>query len=399
VLNTLNPVSFLTALYVLTLDSLTLSLEINPQADLFNLAFIKTNYPLIGKNYRVAQGLTLQPVPRPKGTQTFRHRFIVYADGQEIGTLSTDPKGVCAELSGLVSFTFANPVFYTGAGWYQHHKTLCRVLKLHVRCITYCEIALDSNASRLKPLDDIFHDCTLAKRRGTTPRYKAVLPRLTAQPDGYGGYRFGKPARGPRGNGKQVVAYDKTEEIQKNGKQYITDWHEANGLDPTAVERWEVRYANKWLHSFNVTVEDLDNPTKLVEIYAHGMRDVVTFNDTHQPYHDTHRNLKFARLSLLDVDKITPQRLKKIERGVQEDPRKLKERGALKVAVCNWIETRSPGTADYIREFIQQSPPRGKTWPELIEQYANSYLGVPHDGVVLGLNNVAQLYQQMPAAA
>ncbi|SDY26983.1 hypothetical protein [Hymenobacter psychrophilus] len=380
------------------MDALTLSLENDAQTPTLTAAFIKSQYLLIGKNYRLADDLTLQPISlsRQPGSGTFRYGFTVYADEQEIGTLRTDPKGVCAEEAGLISFTFANWLFYTRTGWYHYYLLLRDTLGLQLRCISYCEIALDFNVELLKLVDGVFHDSSLAKRRDEAPRYRAVLPQLTAKTSGYGGYEFGKPARGPRGNGKQVVGYDKTQEIEKNGKHYITEWHRLNGLNTACtVERWEVRLANHWLRLFNVMPEDLSSPEKLVTIYAHAMRDVLSFRDLEQPQRDKHRNLQYATVCLLNVDDLTPQDLQKVVRGVQQDQRKLKKRGALREAVHTWIETGSETTAAYVREFIQQPPPKGTTWPHLIEAYALDYKGYPYTGVAQRTKAVSHLYVPM----
>lgn len=401
-LNTFPTVSPLTEPYTLTLDALTLSLETDPQAPALNLAYINYTFPLIGKNHRIANNLALQQMPlRSKDrTGTFRQAFDVHADGQPIGVLRTDPQGVCAEEIGLVSFEFANWLFYTQTGWYEYYQMLRKVLRLNCRCITYGEIALDSNWPFLYQIDTIFHATSFSKRRDVPARYKSVLPRLTGSPDGEGGYVFGKSARGPRSNGKQVACYDKTLEIAKSGKGYITEYHQLNGVDTSqTVNRIEARFASRWASPLGVTVEDLNNPKRLVEIFAHALRDVFTFNDLTQPERDVHRNLKFARLSLLDVAELPPQRLHKIVRAVQEDMLKLRKRGALREAVNDWIESGSAPTAAYIRHFIQQPHPKGRPWPQLIEQYARDYIGPPLAGVTGRLATVAQLYQQPLALA
>lgn len=401
-LNTLPTVSLLTKPYTLTLDALTLSLETAAQALPLTRDYVTTAFHLIAKNHRVAGPLTLQQVKlRGKDRSgTFRCAFVVHADGQPIGILRTDPHGVCAEEVGLVSFEFTNRLFYTQTGWYEYYLLLKKVFGLEIRCITYAEIALDTNAPVLRPLDAIFHDTTFTKRRDITPRYKSVLPRLTAKTDGYGGYTFGKSARGPRSNGKQVGCYEKTPEIEKNGKGYITDYHQLNGLDTSRmIERIEARFANRWSSPLGITVEHLNNPEKLVEIFAHALRDVLTFNDLTQPERDKNRNLKFAQLCLLDVTKLAPQRMCKIVRGVQEDKLKLRKRAALREAVEGWVKSGDEITAAYIRNFIQQPHPQGRPWPQLIEKYAREYIGAPLAGVPGRLATVAQLYQPLGMAA
>ena len=354
------------------IDSLVLNLDCTHHT--FNLAFIDT-LPRSGSAYCFGDNCYLR-LSSDRIEKYYHHSFDVWIGGKKVGNLNTD--GRMPKQSDLIAFKFSNWVFYSAPGWYHYYEILNNSLGLYAKSINYLELAHDRNAELRKQLSKIYH-CSTLDKLNEEAIYSPALSRIKFSLLGNGTmYVFGE-ARGKKGCGKQVVVYDKGEEIEASKKYYIALWHHANGLDTAQlIERIEARFTNKYLGKLQIGITDLLNPETLLRLFKMAVTNVFSFKDLRQKKYTKHRNEKATFIHLFDAEALTtapPIQLKEVTLRDDSDNR---NRSALKTAVNDYLKSGKPQTSEYIRQFVsEKQAPKGRTWLELITRYSNQYSGKP----------------------
>jgi hypothetical protein len=187
--------------------------------------------------------------------------YWVFVDNEKLGYVSMQHIRAVVDKE-LISFTLSNPALYSN--YVEKMSTFFADFQLQPVNVTRFDIAIDTHVNLVELFLEYF----------TKPDEYHYLYRAT------NGYDLGISIAGTQHrNGKQSLTltpqisadkrfriYSKTKEIAKSGKNYITDYHEANGLDiKQEIHRIEITLNNKSFKTTELTFTRVDTNTGEVQ--------------------------------------------------------------------------------------------------------------------------------------
>ena len=191
---------------------------------------------------------TLTQLPDDKGNRAYHLHYSIDVNGKHIGTIDVNPVRA-AYASGLVLFTAANHLLYTN-GFLLDIIQFTTDFNLQFHNYSKLDIAIDTTADVMKR----FEHCFFNSKDFHFHHNKKQIDRINT---------FGTIDRKGVTNhtiylarnvtGRSFKLYNKSIEILENShKQYITDYHKANGLDMDKdIWRLELSITNKAIKKYS----------------------------------------------------------------------------------------------------------------------------------------------------
>lgn len=183
----------------------------------------------------------------------FNDGYSIIFDGKPFGRCHVNPKknGVLKE--NTVQFELENNVQYE-AGWLGDVKYFYDRMKWKVKNTSRVDIALDGRG---------FFDVWKKYEKGEIDRRgggKEQIFRLKR--NALTGFDIGS-----RASDKWITCYNKSEEVKRSNKHYISDFWKRSGLDITCVERLELKLRNDALKEISFDWRRLDDFEYLASIF------------------------------------------------------------------------------------------------------------------------------------
>lgn len=369
-----------TVKYTLQLDRLTLSLSLNSENS-FSFTYIQKTYLQTGNNYSLSNNISLRKTTK-RLDKYFLHSFEVWIENKRIGTLHTDSRLPQADNVGKLEFS--NYIFYSKPGFLYYLQRL-QAVGLYVKTISYCEIALDIQLQKplLPRLSHIERHSTL-DTLNPNPKYRPLRVKTTCSKLNNGSeYVFGNKA-----TGKTIAVYDKTQQLEDEGnKEYITDYHEAHGLDITkTIERVEARIISTWFAKNELAISEIDlsQPETLKTLFIKALGDSFKFvdiNTPEKPKRNAQGNYTLPTKDLLSLSFLQSQPVeltKSWKVGEESDLSDNRKRIAYRALVDAFISQGTPEAKASMSHFsASQNPPKKTTWAHLTSRYAMQFEGIP----------------------
>jgi len=194
-------------------------------------------------------------------SNNYRFNYQVIVNGTDLGYISAHNISPMVG-RGLLSFTLFNQALYTGfVGMMEQFLTDFELCPVNV---TKIDIAVDSHVNVVESFITYF----------TQPDAYHYLYKSTGSQNigiNFAGkqYRSGEQSitLSPAiSKDKKFRMYNKTEELKTSGKQYITEYHEANGLDITKpIYRVELVLTNEAFKSKELSFSRVNESTGEIE--------------------------------------------------------------------------------------------------------------------------------------
>ncbi len=173
----------------------------------------------------------------------------IYFNGMEICDILSTPNNNTHKPN-EVSVKMANHVLYSNQ-CYQYVLLIVEAFKLSFDRLARLDIALDG--IDILKLISLLNRYTKSKTIQTNNDAITILPTSFKKKDQF----FDSWSIGKSKSGISARVYNKTEEINQSGKDYIREYWNANGLTTVNNGRFEIQLNNKRLDKYQFSVTDI----------------------------------------------------------------------------------------------------------------------------------------------
>ncbi len=383
--------------YSICIDKLALNLQAE---HVFNHSYI-TKLPVSGNAHVLTQDVLLRLDPiLTRLIRNYAYTWEVWIEGIKVGHLSTD--SLLPRTATVQRFAFENAILYTAPGWVHYFLILASATGLQCIGLSLLDVALDFQPKNrsldarvlLTGLDDTYK--YLPRKYNTDIRYKCLRRNLKIY-ERDGAYYFGAPVTSSSSSGKQLAIYYKSAEIEHSGKDYISAFHQQNGLDTDRpVVRVEARFSSKQLDlpcfSENGSfTPDWFTSERLESLFVGAVGQSLQFSDLSQGERDAHRNMKYAVISLMDFDFLNQQPIMYPMGKARSKSNHRANGSTVKRLTHELICYGASETLAELHRFTQANPaPDGVSWERRIKQNAHSYPDAPNPEQMQRLESISQ---------
>lgn len=331
-------------LYTLTIDTLSLTLIPIEEGSIFNYSTliksygddIRNVYP-IGEEYYITHSV--------KNDKSYNYSFNLYWYGEQVAEIHTN---VRRGRKDFVKINFECRTFYqVGKGWYEHITDVARLLKLKMNNISVVHVAYDSYGPYQWLKEKYTSSHWMLGKGHSDIRYVPLTDALYT----HSGTTM---IVGSVSSGKRIACYPKSPEIEKNGKWYIKEFHERNGLNMNKqLDRVEARLTNAWLKNYEYSLEELISPEGLEKLFLAAVRE-VGFKDisTEVKNKNTDYKAKCEKVFLVSPDLLDGRVMKKVKKSKAGKKSKHVLRSTFKSLLYTYIISGNVQDLYYLRYFM-----------------------------------------------
>jgi hypothetical protein len=188
-----------------------------------------------------------------QGNKHFKYQFNAYFETQLIATIQAIPRNPNKGEHQTMLLKLENNILYRD--WLMYYTMLKNELNFEVNKFSRIDIAIDGLS-----VQNLMNDNLKGKLKNVKLIGKSVIRAhdLNRTKKYFYGWTIGTP----KGN-KLISMYNKTKEINRSNKQYISEFWSLNGLDTTKeINRFEVRLKNGFLSRIYSQNEEQHNQIK-----------------------------------------------------------------------------------------------------------------------------------------
>lgn len=237
----------------------------------------------------------------------FRTIYRISVDGYDFGFLSLNPSSTVSYSEYSCSLKITNSRFYDNE-WYSLVSKLQNDLCLEFRNVTRVDIALDTTCTRLLNIvDTYFHSPDGGKTEDIKYLGRSSIQMFGRNVKGrvYKNFKLGVPRSANSKINRTFTIYNKTHELETSGKDYISNFHDKNGITGGDVYRHELRLQSTFLRKLNsslidlttaevlgptpITLKQLSSPQFLFSLYVYSLGKFVEFTTHSGPKNVTSR--------------------------------------------------------------------------------------------------------------
>jgi hypothetical protein len=240
---------------------------------------------------QVYNDITLRYENSP-GIGAYYHTFTVYYSGLKVGRLHSGSKMKKSD----IQFDFEKELFYSIKPdfWFDIYIALQKELGIIPNNINCLEIAVDTDKNLLEQFGYYYQNAE-NNQFGKSGRYR--MRKNTQVHVMNNGLSFVIA-----GSENKVSIYNKS----NHAEDYIKHFFKNNGLSGNTVNRIESRLNWNYIRyirsrkKFNIDVDSLLDPGKLVTIFKISTKNKITFLDQQTKAFDRSRNPYFSKVSIVD---------------------------------------------------------------------------------------------------
>lgn len=219
------------------------------------------------KEERFAAGMTFNRgkyrwIIRPVGTKHYRYCYDVYIENTQFFTVEASPRNSKGGADNKALVKFENWLLYTD--WHSVWMDFKDSQLASVDRVSRLDIAFDGMEHIYNLMNDFITDKTsnyAVKLIGKSKISAGDINRVTKRPTWY--------SIGSRKGQKQAVIYNKTQDIDRLGKNYIREYWQRNRISELQSKqpmyRFEIRLKSDYLKTLRGELLDVNTPDNLVD--------------------------------------------------------------------------------------------------------------------------------------